>query len=336
MSSLVDHLVELTRFRDRDQADVLLMDTLAGLIPLQHLALHRCVGEPPQVRWLTREWRPGVATQGARRPDFEQLPALDSRPDWLDCIEHLQPVALAGPPARELFPLAAGTQGTGVLELHTTQPLNAEARGTVVAIVKLYGNFLTLLDYGQRDALTGLLNRKTFDEAFMSTMLGPEVRAVGSDPRTHAPRRHWLAVLDVDHFKNINDRFGHLIGDEVLLLLARLMRSVLRYDDQIFRFGGEEFVVLLAAAQEADVNAVLERLRTQVERFDFPQVGHVTVSIGFSDVRASDMPTAAFDRADRAVYHAKSSGRNRVVGPSALATAGIAEAQVRTGDVDLF
>ena len=335
MPSLVDHLVELTRFRDRDQADGLLLETLAGLLRPQFLALHRCVGEPPEVRWLTRVH--GATPQGARRRDFEQLPLLDSRPEWRDCVLGQQPVAQPGPPGRMLFPVLAGAQGTGVLEIGAAQPLGTEARGTVTAIIQLYGNFLALLDYGQRDALTGLLNRKTFDEVFMSSMLGHELQPVAADDdRTRTQQRHWLAVLDVDHFKNINDRFGHLIGDEVLLLLARLMRTVLRFDDQIFRFGGEEFVVLLAAAHEAAVVSVLDRLRLQVQQFDFPQVGRVTVSIGFSDVRPADIPTAAFDRADRALYHAKASGRDRVVGPSALAAAGVVEAPAHSGDVDLF
>jgi diguanylate cyclase (GGDEF) domain len=335
MPSLVDHLVELTRFRDRDQADGLLLETLAGLLHPQFLALHRCVGEPPEVRWLTRVH--GAMSQGGRRCDFEQLPPLDSRPEWRDCVLGHQPVAQPGPPGRVLFPVLAGTQGTGVLEAATAQLLGAQAQHMVMAIIQLYGNFLALLDYGQRDALTGLLNRKTFDEVFMSSMLGQEAQPVAAgDDRTRTQQRHWLAVLDVDHFKSINDRFGHLIGDEVLLLLARLMRTELRFDDQIFRFGGEEFVVLLAATHEADVVSVLERLRQQVRQFDFPQVGRVTVSIGFSDVRQADIPTAAFDRADRALYHAKTSGRDRVVGPSALAAAGVVEAPAHSGDVDLF
>ena len=337
MSSLVDHLVELTRFRDRDQADVLLMETLSGLRRPQRLALHRCVGDAPEVRWLTRVQAHGAATPEGRRPEFEQLPLLDSRPEWRDCLQRQEPVALPGPPPRLLVPLLAGGQGNGVLELETAQPLSPEEQDTVVAIVRLYGNFLALLDYGQRDALTGLLNRKTFDDCFMHALLAEAHPADAHDPRApRAPQRHWLAVLDIDHFKAINDGYGHLIGDEVLLLLARLMRAVLRFDDRLFRFGGEEFVLLLAAPQESDVASVLERLRLQVERFDFPQVGRVTVSLGFSDVRPGDIPTAAFDRADRALYHAKMSGRNRVVGPAVLAAEGVAEAPARTGAVDLF
>ncbi|NML15150.1 GGDEF domain-containing protein [Azohydromonas caseinilytica] len=337
MSSLVNHLVELTRFRDRDQADVLLMETLAGLMHPRRLALHRCVGDGPEARWLTRAHVHGAPAQEGRRPEFEQLPLLDSQPDWRDCLQAQQPVALPGPPPRLLVPLLAGCEGTGVVEMETAQPLSAEDQGTVAAIVGLYGNFLALLDYGQRDALTGLLNRKTFDDCFMHALPG-QAHAVGAqDPRaSRAVQRHWLAVLDIDHFKGINDRFGHLIGDEVLLLLARLMRTVLRYDDRLFRFGGEEFVLLLAAPQESDVDSVLERLRQQIERFEFPQVGQVTVSIGFSDVRPADIPAAAFDRADRALYHAKTSGRNRVVGPAVLAAQGVAELPMRTGEVDLF
>jgi diguanylate cyclase (GGDEF)-like protein len=335
MPSLVDHLVELTRFRDRDQADALLLETLARLLRPRFLALHRCVGEPPEVRWLTRVH--GGTPQGGRRRDFEQLPPLDSRPEWLACVQGQVPVAQPDAPGHSLFPVLAGEQELGVLDLHTAQPLSPEAQDTVVAIVQLYGNFLALLDYGQRDALTGLLNRKTFDEVFMSALLGQDAHPVtAGDDRARAPQRRWLAVLDVDHFKLINDRFGHLIGDEVLLLLARLMRTVLRFDDQIFRFGGEEFVVLLGAVHEMDVVSVLERLRVQVQQFDFPQVGRVTVSIGFSDVRHADIPTAAFDRADRALYHAKINGRNCVVGPSALAAAGVMEAPAHSGGVDLF
>lgn len=336
MSSLVDHLAELTRFRDREQADALLADTLAELLQPRVLALHRAVGEPPDRRWLTSVRLGEGPALPPRRPPFERLPRLQAQPAWHACMEGQQPLET---PDGVLLPLLVGNQAVGVLELHGTGSFGDEGRRTAQAIVRLYGNFLALLDYGERDALTGLLNRKTFDDSFMHAVLDPAAEPAASGPqdaRAELPARYWLAVLDIDHFKRVNDSFGHLIGDEVLLLLAGLMRTSFRFDDRLFRFGGEEFVVLLGAPNEEAAAAVLERLRARVEAFEFPQVGQVTVSIGFTAVRPSDAPTDAYERADRAVYHAKTAGRNRVAGPSTLAAAGLPEEPPRVGQVDLF
>jgi diguanylate cyclase (GGDEF)-like protein len=119
--------------------------------------------------------------------------------------------------------------------------------------------------------------------------------------------------LDIDHFKSVNDNFGHLIGDEVLILLGHhLMRSSFRLNDQLYRFGGEEFVLLLQCSCEQEMGQVLERFRSTVENFEFPQAGRVTVSIGFTRLREDDTPDVAFGRADKSVYYAKGNGRNQV------------------------
>ena len=148
--------------------------------------------------------------------------------------------------------------------------------------------------------------------------------------------RNWLGVIDIDHFKRVNDSFGHLIGDEVLLLLSRLMRSTFRYHDRLYRFGGEEFVVLMRSASADAAALAFERLRSNVERFVFPRVGRITVSVGFTQVRPDDTPASAFERADRAVYHAKQSGRNRVTSHAALVADGTLSEAAPTGDVELF
>ncbi len=123
-----------------------------------------------------------------------------------------------------------------------------------MSILRIYRNFQGLLDYSERDTLTGLLNRKTFDESFLKAMAEPCAAAgagvAGERPPGTAARArsYWLGVIDIDHFKRVNDNHGHLIGDEVLLLLARLMRSSFRFHDRLYRFGGEEFVVLMRCA----------------------------------------------------------------------------------------
>ena len=92
---------------------------------------------------------------------------------------------------------------------------------------------------------------------------------------------HWLAVSDIDFFKRVNDDFGHLYGDEVLLLMANIMRETFRGTDILFRFGGEEFVIVLRSTNQQGAHQALERFRITVEEYDFPQVGNVTISIGY-------------------------------------------------------
>jgi len=158
----------------------------------------------------------------------------------------------------------------------------------------------------------------------------------GTQRRHHGDGSCWLGVIDIDHFKRVNDNFGHLIGDEVLLLLSRLMRSSFRYHDRLYRFGGEEFVVLMRSASADAAMLAFERLRSNVERFAFPRVGHITVSVGFTEVRSADTPASAFERADQAVYHAKENGRNRIADHAALVAHGALVEDTPDGDVELF
>ncbi len=202
----------------------------------------------------------------------------------------------------------------------------------VLSLARIYGHQLRLLDYGELDSLTRLLNRKTFEETF-DRLLQASTRGCeylgGERRQADAAMPAWLCVIDIDHFKRINDTFGHLFGDEVLLRLGELMRRTFRTGDRLFRFGGEEFVVLLNAVDAARAAQSFERFRRRVERHDFPQVGQVTCSIGFTRVEALDVPTDVLGRADRALYYAKASGRNRVCDYEALLGAGaIAQPQV--------
>jgi diguanylate cyclase (GGDEF)-like protein len=146
----------------------------------------------------------------------------------------------------------------------------------------------------------------------------------------------WLGVVDIDHFKLVNDNHGHLIGDEVLLLVARLMRSSFRFQDQLYRFGGEEFVVLIRCGTVDQAQAAFERLRSNVENYIFPRVGRITVSVGFTQLRSGDSPSGAFERADKAVYHAKQHGRNQVAHHGDLIARGVFVEEARTGDMELF
>lgn len=155
------------------------------------------------------------------------------------------------------------------------------------------------------DSLTGLGNRAALDNA-----LHRELRL--------AERQHWslsLLAIDLDHFKAINDKHGHSRGDEVLRQVADAIQSVCRSSDQTFRYGGEEFVVLLSNTDAEGARVIAERICETVKRLDFDGDLATTVSIGVS-TRKNDRQEhieTLFDRADRALYQAKTQGRNCVV-----------------------
>ena len=140
----------------------------------------------------------------------------------------------------------------------------------------------------------------------------------------------------MDHFKLVNDRFGHLYGDEVLILIANILRSSFRSHDRIFRFGGEEFVVLLRSTTLSMAHKVFNRFRLAVQEYNFPQVGRVTVSLGFVST-AKGSPVEILGQADQALYYAKEHGRNQVCFYDDLVASGqLATKMMANDDVELF
>ncbi|OWV84257.1 diguanylate cyclase [Rhizobium sp. R635] len=151
------------------------------------------------------------------------------------------------------------------------------------------------------DALTGLYNRKYLDSRFKEL--------------TSEKRPYSIAMLDVDHFKSVNDNFSHMIGDQVLGAIGTILRNQLRATDQAIRFGGEEFVVVLTGTPKAAAD-VCERLRLAVERWDWSAICNglrITISIGVAGGLSAASPKEILEVADQNLYTAKKAGRNRVV-----------------------
>ena len=156
------------------------------------------------------------------------------------------------------------------------------------------------------DPLTGIGNRLLMNEALDDARLQFE----------RYGRRYTLAMCDLDEFKRFNDAFGHLTGDDALRRVARALRGQLRATDHVFRYGGEEFVVLLPEQTVADGLVILERLRTAVEQLRIPtESGQpLTISSGVAELeeRGDSAVAEWLARADRALYEAKAKGRNRI------------------------
>lgn len=148
------------------------------------------------------------------------------------------------------------------------------------------------------DTLTGLANRRKLERAF-------------DNMTVHLPLI--MLLIDLDHFKLINDDFGHDTGDRVLADFSEILRNCFRDTDSCFRWGGEEFVVLMENVPRDVVLNIAERLRETVENHDFGISRHLTVSIGFTEGRGDEALKTLFRRADMAMYQAKQEGRNRLV-----------------------
>jgi len=121
-----------------------------------------------------------------------------------------------------------------------------------------------------------------------------------------------LALMDVDHFKNINDTYGHTVGDHILKAVAAKISAVLRKSDISVRWGGEEFLFLMPSASLTESRDISERLRKSIEAGPFEEVPTVTVSIGLTEYIKGDSLDTMIKRADEALYEAKDAGRNRV------------------------
>lgn len=169
--------------------------------------------------------------------------------------------------------------------------------------VAVFTDITDLNNLATLDKLTQIPNRLEFDK-----MLG---YTIGIARRSDRPLS--LLLLDIDHFKHINDRFGHLIGDEILKSFSRVLRQHIRLTDTVARWGGEEFIVLLPDTSLSSAIKVADALRQKIEIHSFETVGNITCSIGVAQFNPVEEADDFLHRADEKLYQAKNSGRNRVI-----------------------
>jgi diguanylate cyclase (GGDEF)-like protein len=182
-----------------------------------------------------------------------------------------------------------------------TETARLQAQALEVSNLELTQETDRLKKANLEDPLTGLYNRRALENA-----LG-EAQKAGS--------AYAIAILDVDHFKRINDCFSHMVGDEVLRQIAAILSGLTRKTEFLARFGGEEFVLLMPGMGSADALVLCERLRSAVEAGSWGEQTmdlHVTISIGIAGTDGTDEPSAILAAADALLYQAKANGRNRV------------------------
>jgi diguanylate cyclase (GGDEF)-like protein len=358
MPTLTEHIIKLTDHRDRELLELTLSKALIDLLRIDRVVIARVVSEEGIKRWLevaSLDVRGGGKVVDPLRVDFQTLSELTDERYRLQCLQSrsLAEHAWAGEegPRISYLPLYSGSANDdeGVVEVHSGTSLSVGQLQVIEDMVHVFRNMYSLLAYSDRDALTGLLNRKSLDDTFYSAVLEEMDHGLEganntlqalvlpvSERRHRVPPNYWLGTVSVDNFGTINDKNGHLIAEEVLLLVARIMNNTFRTYDRLYRLGGEQFAVLMHCPDEALVLAAFERFRANMEKFNFPQVGRVTACGGFTRVTADDSPSTTLERSERAVDYAQRNGRNQVYSHDDLVRKGLFDDTIKVGAVDLF
>src|ERR1051325_10244565 len=264
--------------------------------------------------------KPIVATLGLS-PDEAHRQVITGPPDGhearaLSLVYQSPPGADAGPDlvhSGVAVPVAGETGPIGFLSVYSRSHEHRFAEEEIRELEELSHRAGPAIENARRfrearqladlDALTGLHNRRYFHETL--------ARAVGRAPRYGRPLA--LIVFDLDDFKAINDRIGHLAGDAVLAETAERVKDVVRSADVACRVGGDEFAVILPESTTSDADQLYHRLLGAVGSRPVGQAGRLSVAAGIAELRDEDDPTTFFERADEALYHAKERGKAQVV-----------------------
>ncbi|TMP81485.1 hypothetical protein CWB73_07885 [Pseudoalteromonas phenolica] len=232
--------------------------------------------------------------------------ALQELPEHIKLLKH---------PSRVFFFAKTDIQPLGGLivvnKVNNTDAiaLSDSEEGLILHLLEVYFLQLKLLHSSAVDPLSQLLNRQSFEQQLTGII---QSESYLQTKKVRSESRWFLAMLDIDHFKKVNDNFGHVIGDEVIVLVSQLLKSHFRFDDLLFRYGGEEFAILFSTESAELAWKLLDRARELIANTRFPQVNHVTMSVGFIQVSADFQLSELVDNADKALYFSKDNGRNQV------------------------
>lgn len=242
----------------------------------------------------------------------EQMAALDSRAEqaWAESRSYAgqlgaasQMLGQGGTSQASLRRLLRSLLGRHDALMQANSALRADLDRAQREIEATRAELATAAREAMRDPVTGLINRRGAEE---------ELDAVVSSGAQFS-----LVMIDIDHFKTLNDGYGHQAGDLVLHEVGRALLAAVRAGDRAFRFGGDEFVAIIHAAGGEDIGAAAERLRRSVAEIDLARcvggdiVGHLTISLGVARFRSADRVSTLLERADGALFAAKRAGRNR-------------------------
>jgi diguanylate cyclase (GGDEF)-like protein len=329
LPGLLGKLGKMTSIRDTELLEQSLLRTLGPLLGVLDTALYRTDDRNALVRVLHYHRSKVVESDGVARM-VERVEEVQNLADVsTDVIALTDNVRLLAKPCTRMrgrevliaYPLFGGGEVCGYFVFQRDREASAAEDAMIRGVLEVFSNYYTLLDISQRDRLTGLFNRQALENSFdrIWSLLGrPDYYEEIPGGRREIPgHQYWLAVLDIDHFKSINDTYGHPVGDQVFRSLAWLLKGRLRTTDLIGRYGGEEFLVFMNQVDLQRAESILDRLREKISRYPLHVEGlsdplNITISFGIAEVIGNEPLRSLIRRADEALYQAKNGGRNRV------------------------
>jgi len=191
--------------------------------------------------------------------------------------------------------------------VRSNKDMQTRVQETNNEIIKVKAELESVKATAEKDALTGLKNRGAFDRAMNDVVYADKQKDTA------------LIMFDIDHFKRINDNFGHLVGDRVIRYVSALLLQIIGKDKHVARFGGEEFAIILQDESQESLTALCNKVRiamgnSKLQRKDSGEtIGKVTLSAGITSLNTDDSVETFIERADKALYEAKETGRNKVI-----------------------
>ncbi|OHU87790.1 MULTISPECIES: GGDEF domain-containing protein [Pseudoalteromonas] len=313
---LLHSVVKLTKTRDVDSLESSLLSTIHEFIGCQKVSIYKSTSGRGE---LTVECSLSLEVLDDKQYYWEESERiLSPSSELLSCLHSACIIAIQDQHGveRRWIPITLSDKPIGAIAI-VSESLSSADQVLLNAFCCIYENYLTILHENERDKLTGLLNRQTFDKKLKQLIEKQVVKhhktiKANKGRKQHEEAMSWLAMLDIDHFKQVNDNYGHVCGDEVLLILAQTMEHFFNPTDLLFRFGGEEFVLVFEPVKFEEIERLLNEFVALVRRTKFPFVDKLTVSIGIAKVGPYDFPIHVLENADRALYAAKESGRDQI------------------------
>jgi diguanylate cyclase (GGDEF)-like protein len=347
LPSILKKLGSMTAIRDTYMVEQSLLRTLGPLLGVLETSLYRVDENGTILRALHHSRIIETQKNGVQRvaERVEEVTNNQEIPDSVRIL--LDNVRLLGKPCNRkmesdlliCYPLLGDKVVCGFFVIQRDREMTPVEDAIVHGVLEVFTNYFALLDTSQRDQLTGLLNRYSLEINLdrLWNLLSAHLHHTDhqDNQSSHAPQAYWLGIIDIDHFKTINDTYGHIIGDEVLIMVTRLLEGTFQKTDLLYRYGGEEFVAIIAANNLEEATKIFESARKRIDEFQFPQVGHVTISGGFSGADPSVLPQEVINRADGSLYAAKNAGRNVIYHYETLVKNGVLK-EVASGTIDLF
>ncbi len=307
---LLDQIVNLTAQRYIDVLEFSLLKTLYDAVVPTQLRLLKFDSDNSPVLEI-------IQLKRRRKTSYRKIKV---EPEIEAAIQHMQENKVMeystplGDGVAAIYSMNNDKEGSAYLILQLNEPLSDAHACLASGVVKVNINFFKQLEASQIDELTGLANRKMFDDTIKNIyeLSYANDHKDSGESESEVADKYWLVMIGIDQYEDVINNYGHLYGDEVLVQVAMLTRECFHEKDMIFRFGGEDFVVILRSKHRATCEESIKRLQESIAAYDFPDVDDITVSTGVTEIIIDSLRVNLMETVDQALHYSQDDTGNRI------------------------